>query len=169
MLRFTSLTGKCGYITQVSVQAHPIILLKREKIAMRKLVIVVVTLAVLFVAGKYINDLLKRKTTVRVVAVERYSSSASFDELVVVVKNTGEAKATIRGYEVYGRSEKGFGSRWNRESGRDIQVRIEPGQTQSITLDSQSIPTTALSFRVRLYVISHTGATYTIMWEGDAD
>jgi len=136
---------------------------------MKKLVIVVVTLAILFVAGKYINDLLKRKTAVRVVEVQRYSSSASFDELVVVVRNTGEVEATIRGYEVYGRADKGFGSRWNRESGRDIQVRIEPGQTQSIILDSHSIPTTALSFRVRLYVTSHTGATYTIMWEDDAD
>jgi hypothetical protein len=138
--------------------------------AMKKLLIVVVTLAILLVAGKYINDQFMRKTTVRVMEVHRYYSGGSFDELVAVVKNTGEAKATIRGYEVYGRAaEKGFGRRWNRESGRDIQVRIEPGQTQSITLDSQSIPTTALSFRVKLYVTSHTGATYTIMWNSDAD
>ena len=136
---------------------------------MKKLLIVVVTLAIILVAGKYINDLFRRKTTVRVVEVHRYYSGGSFDELVAVVKNTGEAKAIIRGYEVYGRAEKGFGIRWNRESGRDIQVRIEPGQTQNITLDSQSIPTTAQSFRVKLYVTGHTGATYTIMWDSDAD
>ncbi len=136
---------------------------------MKKLVIVAVTLAVIFFAGKYINDRLSDRSTVRVVEVQRYSSSAYFDELVVVVENTGEAEAIIRGYEVYGRADKGLGSRWNRESGRDVQVRIEPGQTQSITLDSHSIPTTALSFRVKLYVTSHTGATYTIMWDDDAD
>ena len=136
---------------------------------MKKLAIVVVALAIMFVAGKYITDLLRKETTVGVIGVQRYSSSASFDELVVVVKNTGEAKAIIRGYEVYGRADKGFGSRWNRESGRDIQVRLEPGQTESITLDSHSIPTTALSFKVKLYVTSHTGAAYTIVWDSEAD
>jgi len=125
---------------------------------MKKLFLAIVVVAIIAAAVKYLPPMLTGKKSVRVLEVNRYYSSGSSDELVAVVQNTGKGNATVRGGEVHSQ----VNGRWASAPKGDTEVKLEPGETQNISLGS--IPNAAQKFRVKIYVITDAGSQYTVTW-----
>ncbi len=132
---------------------------------MKKLIFALVISIVMPVAVIYFTGVIKGEMSVKVLTVQRYYSGGGFDELIAIVKNTGEENATISGYEVFGRIGGGLGRKWDQTSAGDLQLSLEPGETRDISLGSSSISSTSRTFKVRIYVDRAAGGRYTITWE----
>ncbi len=132
---------------------------------MRKIILVIVVSAIMTASVTHLTRVIKGEMNVKVLTVQRYYSGGGSDEVIITVKNAGGKSVTIVGYEVFVDDEAS--TRWNQASVGDIQLSLEPGETQDISLGSSS--SASQEFKVRLYVVRADGGRYTITWEGDAD
>ena len=133
---------------------------------MRKIILVIVVSAIMTASVTHLTRVIKGEMSIKVLAVQCYYSGGGSDEFIVTVKNAGGKSATIVGYEVFVDDEAS--TRWNQASVGDIQLSLEPGETQDISLGSSSISSVSQEFKVRLYIVRADGGRYTITWEGDS-
>jgi hypothetical protein len=49
----------------------------------------------------------------------------------------------------------------------NIDIKLAPGETQSIFLGTHSASSDSEDFKVRLYVVNNVGGKYTVTWDGD--
>jgi len=129
---------------------------------MRKIILVIVVSAIMTAAVTHLTHVIKGEMTIKVLTVQRYYSAGGSDEFIATVKNTGEKNVTIVGYEVF--VDDKASNRWSQTSIGDIQLSLEPGETQDISLGSSSISSVSQEFKVRLYVVRADGGRYTITW-----
>jgi len=129
------------------------------KILCTILVSIIITAAV-----AYLTQVIMGEMGVRILEIQHEYAGG---DLTAVVKNDGKMNVTIRGYEVFDRAKNEAGEMWDQTSMGNIEIKLAPGETQSIILGSRSTLSASEDFRVRLYVVNDVGGKYTVTWDGN--
>jgi len=131
---------------------------------MTKILCTILVSIIITAAVAYVTQVIIGEVGVKILEIQTEDMDGN---LIAVVKNDGKMGVTIRGYEMFDKAKSEAFKKWNYKSAGNVEIRLAPGETKSISLGPRPELSNLQDFRVRLHVMNSSGRNYSVTSDGN--